>query len=162
MAKLLLLDFKYCQNNRAQWKNLRAFLKLLDTITGYLLFLFVFFIFLFVYLSIFSVYKFLWTTVNKNFSQFHNFHNFSQNFFQRCFPGGGCPADVLRIFGGVSVRGFDFNEVAKRLCWDRASALLFSCGFASCLRGIFLREHLSRTNSERRWLYILLLIYSFQ
>ena len=39
-------DFNYCQNNKAQWKNLRAFLKLLDTITGYLLFLF---IYLFIY-----------------------------------------------------------------------------------------------------------------
>ena len=31
-------DFNYCQNNKAQWKNLRAFLKLLVTITGYLYF----------------------------------------------------------------------------------------------------------------------------
>ena len=64
VAKLWLLDFNYCQNNKAQWKNLRAFLKLLDTITGYLLFLF---IYLFIYLFIFSVNKFILTTVKKNF-----------------------------------------------------------------------------------------------
>ena len=40
--KLWLLDFNYCQNNKAQWTNLRAFLKLLDIITGYLLFLLIY------------------------------------------------------------------------------------------------------------------------
>ena len=44
---LCLLDFNYCQNNKAQWKNRRAFLKLLDTIIRYLLFLFI-------YLSMYS------------------------------------------------------------------------------------------------------------
>ena len=48
---------------KAQWMNRRAFLKFLDTITGYLLSLFLFICFLF----IFSVNKFLLTIVNKNF-----------------------------------------------------------------------------------------------
>ena len=30
--------------------------------------------------------------------------------------GGRCSADVLLIFGGASLHGFDFNKVAKRLC----------------------------------------------
>ena len=30
--------------------------------------------------------------------------------------GGGCSTDVLGIFEGVSVRGCDFNKVAKQLC----------------------------------------------
>ena len=62
--KLWLLNINYCQNDKAQWKNLRAFLKLLDTITVYLLFLF---LFIFCVLFIFSVNKFLLTIVNKNF-----------------------------------------------------------------------------------------------
>ena len=45
----------------------------------------------------------------------------------------GCSADVLGISGDVSVHGCDFIKVAKRLCWDRASVLVFSCGFTSCL-----------------------------
>ena len=64
-GKLWLLDSNYCQNNRAQWKNLISFLRLLDTITGYLLFLL---FFLNCYLSIFIANKFILTTANKNFS----------------------------------------------------------------------------------------------
>ena len=137
MAKLWLLDFNYCQNNKAHWKNLRAFLKLLDTITGYLLFLF---IYLFIYLFIFSVNKFLLTTVNKTFYNL-SLLEFSQK---------RCSADVLLIFRDISVRGCDFNKVAKWFCWYRASALLFSCRFASCLQSIFLGEHLWRTASKNK------------
>ena len=61
-------------------------------------------------------------------------------FSQRCSPRGGCYADVLRIFWGVSLRGYDFNKVAKRFCWDHASALLFSCWLVSCLQSIFLEK----------------------
>ena len=57
--KLWLLNINYCQNDKAQWKNLRAFLKLLDTITGYLLFSL---IYLFIYLFL----VFFVTTVNKS------------------------------------------------------------------------------------------------
>ena len=132
------IQSNYCQNIKAQWKNLRAFLKFLDTITWYLLFVFI-------YLSIFSVNKFL---LNKTFLYLSL--NFVLAVPQRLSPKGGCSADVLRIFGGISVHESDFNKVTKRLCWDRASALLFSCGFASCLWNIFLREHLWRTASEQR------------
>ena len=48
--------------------------------------------------------------------------------------------DVLQIFGGLFVRGCYFDKVAKRLCCDCASAFLFSCELASCLRSIFLGE----------------------
>ena len=55
--------------------------------------------------------------------------------------GGGCSTDVLGIFEGVSVRGCDFNKVAKQLCLGCASALLFSCGLLhvcrACLEGCF-------------------------
>ena len=77
MAKLWLLDSNSCQSNRAQWKNLRAFLWLLDIITGNLLLyiiniiiivIIIIIIILFVYLSIFIANEFLLTTVNKNFS----------------------------------------------------------------------------------------------
>ena len=58
VAKLWLLDFNYCQSNRAQWKNLRAFLGLLDTITGYLLLLLLVVLFSVVYLPIFLLINF--------------------------------------------------------------------------------------------------------
>ena len=70
MQKLWLLDSNYCQNSKAQGKSLRTFLKLLDIITGYLLF----FVYLFVYLFIFSVSKFLLRTVNKNLLYFKSFN----------------------------------------------------------------------------------------
>ena len=55
-----LLDFIYCQYNKAQWKNLRVFLKFLGRITRYLLFL------LFIYL-IFCDNNIFLTIVNNNF-----------------------------------------------------------------------------------------------
>ena len=48
-------------------------------------------------------------------------------------PDGKCSVDVLGTSGGVSVHGCDFNKVAKQLCWDRTSVLVFSCGFTSFL-----------------------------
>ena len=128
VAKLWLLDFNYCQSNRAQWKNLRAFLWLLDTITRYLLFLillllllslyyyyyYIIIIIIIVYLSIFIANKFLLTTVNKNFSKFKSFKILLTC---RSIPSGD-----------VSVHGRDFNKVAKRLCCDRASVLVFPVG----------------------------------
>ena len=45
----------------------------------------------------------------------------------------GGSADVLGISGGVSVHGCDSNKVAKQLCRDRASVLVFSSGFSSFL-----------------------------
>ena len=54
----------HCHNNKVQWKNFRVFLKFLDTTIGYCLFSFVY---LFVYLFSFSINKFLFTTVNKQF-----------------------------------------------------------------------------------------------
>ena len=56
--------------------------------------------------------------------------------------------DVLRIFGGRGA--YLCVGVAKRLCSNCASALLFFCGFASCLQSIFLEEHVCRTASKRR------------
>ena len=44
--------------------------------------------------------------------------------------------DVLQMcwgFPGAYVHGCDFNKVAKRLCRDCASVLVFSCGFTSFL-----------------------------
>ena len=61
VPKLWLLDFNYCQNNKAQWKNMGAFLRLLYTITGYLLFSLIYLIYLL------SVNRFLLATVNNNF-----------------------------------------------------------------------------------------------
>ena len=82
VAKLWLLDCNYCQNNKGQWKNLSALLRVLDIITAHALFSFI-------YLFIFSANKFLLTTV-------YNFYNLSllKLFFhaeavhQRCSPGG--------------------------------------------------------------------------
>ena len=51
---------------------------------------------------------------------------------------------------GRIMHGCDFNKVAKQLCWDSASACLFSCGFNSYLYSVFVREHLWRTASEHR------------
>ena len=48
VPKLWLLDFNYCQNNKAQWKKLGAFLRLLDTIPEYLLFSLIYLIYLFI------------------------------------------------------------------------------------------------------------------
>ena len=152
MAKLWSLDFNYCQNNRAQWENLRAFLKLLDTKTGYLLFLYIFLFFvLCVYLSVFSVNKFLLTTVNKTF---HNltlliFFLHAETAPQKNSSGGRCSVDVLQIFGGVSVGVIliklqsGFFEIALLRCFS-------PCGFASCLGSTFLEQHLWQTASERR------------
>ena len=121
MAKLWSLDFNYCQNNRAQWENLRAFLKLLDTKTGYLLFLYIFLFFvLCVYLSIFSVNKFLLTTVNNSFNILFTCRNSPAEEFFRRTVFCGCAAN----FRGC-ICGCDFNKVAKRLFWDCASALFF-------------------------------------
>ena len=63
MAKLWLLGLSYCQYNKAQWNNLRTFLKLLGPITGHLLFAFTY---LLIYLF-YSVNKFLLTTVSNKF-----------------------------------------------------------------------------------------------
>ena len=88
MTKLWLLDFNYCQNNKAQWKNLRAFLKILDIITGYLLLLFI-------YLFIFSFNKFHITTVNKSFYNLNllNYFNMQNQFPRAVLPEEG----VLRM-----------------------------------------------------------------
>ena len=51
---------------KVQWKNLRAFLRLLDTITGYLLFL-VLFIYLFVFYSFLVLINFYLTILNEKF-----------------------------------------------------------------------------------------------
>ena len=40
---------------------------------------------------------------------------------------------MLGISGGVSVHGCDLIKVAKQVCGDRASVLVFSCGFISFL-----------------------------
>ena len=105
---------------------------------------------LFVYLSIFSVNKCLLRTVNKVFCNLSllKFFWHAEAVPQRWSPGEGCSADVLQIVGGLSVRGCDFNKVAKRLCCDRASAL-FSCGFASSFQSIILGEYLWKTASEQ-------------
>ena len=130
---------------------------------GYYHSVLVIFIYLFVYLFIFSLNKFFSTTVNRTFynSSLLEFFWNAEAVPQRCSPRGGCSVDMLRIFGGVSVRGCDFNKVTKQLCWGCASMLLLSFEFASCLQSIFLAEHLSRTASEQIWFYLQLLIYSF-
>ena len=38
---------------------------------------------------------------------------------------------VLWICGGAPALECDFNKAAWRLCWDRTSALVFSCGFVT-------------------------------
>ena len=45
----------------------------------------------------------------------------------------------LQILGGTSVRECGF-KLAKRLCLDRTSALLFSFGFVSCFGVSFLEN----------------------
>ena len=42
VAKFYLLEFDYCQYNKAQWKKLTPFLKILGAITGDLLFSFIY------------------------------------------------------------------------------------------------------------------------
>ena len=106
----------------------------------------------FVYLSIFIANKFLLTTVNKNFSYF--------KLFKILLTCRISPPEVLyrrgvfcgcaEISGGVFVHGCDFNKVAKRLCWARASLLVFFLWVYFMSEGIFLGEHLWRTASERR------------
>ena len=87
-------------------------------------------IILFVYLSIFITNEFLLATVNKNFSDSFKIQNQSS---RSVLLVGRCSADVPGISGGVSVHGCNFNKVARRLFWDRAAVLVFSCGFTSCL-----------------------------
>ena len=103
MTNFWLLDFNYCQCNKAQWKSPRAFLKLLGTITRCLLFLFSH---LFIY-SFFGFNKFPLRTVNKNlfiilYKTFkillkcNSFQNPSET-----SPGGGSSPDVLHCCSPV-------------------------------------------------------------
>ena len=163
MTKLWLLDFNYFQNNSAQWKNLRVFLGLLDTITGYLLLLLLLWLLLsllllllFVYLISFIANEFLLATVYKNFSNFKSF-----KIVLTCrisppevFSRKGVFCRCAENFRDVSVHGYDFNKFAKQLCCDRASVLVYSIhmgyiwvSFMS--GGIFLGEQLRRTAYER-------------
>ena len=138
MAKLLLLSFNYCQYNKAQCKNLRAFLKLLGPIIGHL---FLSFIDLFIYLF-FRANKFLLTIV----ITIVNFYNLSLlKFFwhteavpQRCFPGKAWSTGVLRIFRDVSVHGCDFKGYKGALFRSRFCIVVLLWVY------FILEEHLSR------------------
>ena len=106
--------------------------------------------YLFIYYLFFSVNKVLLTTANNKFYNLILLKLFwhTETVPQRCSSGEGCSAAVLRILGGASVCWCDFNKVVKWLCWGRASARLFCCGFASCLQSVFVGGHLWRTTSE--------------
>ena len=106
--------------------------------------------YLFIYYLFFSVNKVLLTTANNKFYNLMLLKLFwhTETVPQRCSSGEGCSAAVLRILGGASVCWCDFNKVVKWLCWGRASARLFCCGFASCLQSVFVGGHLWRTTSE--------------
>ena len=99
---------------------------------GYYHWVLVIFIYSFVYSWIFSVNNFFLTAVNKNFLQFKYFKIF---WHAEAVPGEGVLRMYCKFFG---VFFFYFKKVAKRLCEDRASVLLVSCGFASCFRSIIL------------------------
>ena len=66
MAKLRLLDFNYCLNNKAQGKNLRAFLKLLDANTAYLLFslIYLFICSLSIFIPFFTLFQVVFSTLS--------------------------------------------------------------------------------------------------
>ena len=99
------------------------------------------FIYSFVCLFIFSVNKCLLKIANNFFFYFKSFKKF--------LTCRSSPSDVFsrrRVFYGCAVNfgshicaWCDFEKVTKGLCWDHASVLLFPCGFALCLRSIFLR-----------------------
>ena len=101
------------------------------------------FIYLFVYLLIFRIDKSLLTIVNKIFYNLNLLKLFwdTEAVSQRCSPGGGCSADLLRIFGGVSVRGCDFNKAVNRLYWDGASVLFFPVDVLHVWRASFLENN---------------------
>ena len=124
----------------------KSFLKILSTITRYLLLSFIY----------------LFVTVNKKFNNLSllKFFLHADAVPQRCSPGGRCSADVLQMFGGVSIRMGDFNKVVEQICWICVPALLFSSEVASCVQSTFLRQHLWRTASEQRSFYIRFLVYS--
>ena len=126
---------------------------------GYYHWIVVVFIYLFVCLFIFSVNKLLVTTVNKTFynSSLSKFFWHVEAVLQRCSRGGWSFADVLLIFGGLSVRGCNFNKVAKRLCWDRVSAYSFLVGLLHVWRASFLKTSLE----DCFWAFNLLFLISY-
>ena len=67
---------------------------------------------------LFTVNKFLLANVNNNFLLFKTFKTFltHRSSPPEMFSWREVSAGVLRILGGTSVRGCDFNKVAKRLC----------------------------------------------
>ena len=134
---------------KAQWKNLRAFLKLLDTITVYLLFLF---LFIFCVLFIFSVNKFLLTIVNKNFLKIKCFKLFF--FMQKQFSGGALTEEGVlwmccRFSGAYLFVGVILTKLRSGFV---AIALLHFCSPVSLLHvcGASFLENLRRIASERR------------
>ena len=110
MAKLWLLDFNYCQNNKGQWKNLRVFLNPLDTITGYLLFLFICLFIYYIYYNL-SLSKFFWhaEAVPLRYS----------------LRGGCCEFSVAYLYAGVILIKFQsgFVEIALLHCFSCVSLL---------------------------------------
>ena len=96
---------------------------------GYYHWVFVIFIDLFVYLFIFSLNKFLLTTLNKNLLQFKSFKIIfiCRSSPQRSSPERRCFADVVGNFRGRTVRRCSFNKVAKRLCLDHARIAPLHC-----------------------------------
>ena len=144
----MVIYYKY---NKAQWNNLKTFLKLLGSITGHLLFSFIclfmhLFIYFFIYLS-FNVNKFLLTFYNLSLLKLFSH---TEAVSQRRSPGERCFVSIMWILGCAFVHECDSSKVTKRLCWDHASERLFSCGFASYLYSVFVGEHLLRTASEHK------------
>ena len=60
----------------------------------------------------------------------------------------GCSWGCRGLVGERPCGGLIAIEFAQQLCWDRASAWVFSCGFAVSFWGVFLREHLWMTASK--------------
>ena len=135
MTNSRLLNFNYGQYNKVQWKKHRDFLKILSTITGCLLFSFIY-LFIYSFLALKDFFQQLQIKTFNNLSLLKFFWH-AEAAPRRCSPRGRCSADLLQIFGSVSMRRGDINNVAERICWIRTTALLFSSEFASCLQSTF-------------------------
>ena len=53
-----------------------------------------------------------------------------------------CSENIQQIYRTTPMPKCDFNKVAKKLYWNRTSALVFSCKFAEYFQNIFLLEQL--------------------
>ena len=59
----------------------------------------------------------------------------------RGVPGKRCFENRLQIYKRTLMLKYDFNKVAKQLCWNHTSAWVFSYKFAAYFQNTFSWEH---------------------